>query len=681
MEDYASKVKRDPSLFEREVKQINEEFNNLSLVIEEQPSSLDKRFIEVVGFLAQVSAYYLGTLDRLPSRLVQLIETYAPVMHPEVRKSLFSAIVLLRNREQIGSRSVLKLCLKLFRMPDKVLRAQAFSYFIKDVKRVNKFAQHTKLNKEAIEWCREMFLDSNITAAKRSLHLMMSLYKLRIWNDARAINVLGEACLSKQARLAMTAANFFLAADAQDLESDSEDEEEEPDSEIIGARKSRGKKAEKVRQKKNYDKRLRRKLRKKQSMNPTFLCIDKVTDPNRFVEELVHSCQKQFSKGNYELKLVLLRLAARVAARHKLLVFELYSYLQRFLEVRGKNVSLALVIAAEGCHEMLPPDELQPLLKKVIDNFVTEQNSEDQIVMGLNAVREICARQPLVMTEDLLHDLAGFKNFRNKGVVMAARSLINLYRQLKPSLLSTKDRLKYLESGIEVKDYLVSGCLTRVPGVEFLEKPLGPERTRPDLNLKHLMQAFQQSENLDELDQKDSRLVAVEAEGTNEDEEAEEGEAEEEEADELIRPRTTRREGVDEKLIELGEESGDEAELHSEDSSEYDDSCSDSEDEAEDDSEDEAEGDSEADAEDDLEAEADPETADAPEVPSVPLEYERILTQKDWDKINQMKKEQLSRKRKIDWDAFALSSSDEEDNPHGFVQDSDISVFQHKTAM
>jgi protein SDA1 len=598
-------------------------------------------------------------------------------MHPEVRKALFSAIILLRNREQIGSRSVLKLCLKLFRMPDKILRAQAFSYFIKDVKRVNKFAQHTKLNKEAIEWCREMFLDSNITAAKRSLHLMMSLYKLRIWNDARAINVLGEACLSKQARLAMTAANFFLAADAQDLESDSEDEEEEPDSEIIGARKSRGKKAEKVRQKKNYDKRLRRKLRKKQSMNPTFLCIDKVTDPNRFVEELVHSCQKQFSKGNYELKLVLLRLAARVAARHKLLVFELYSYLQRFLEVRGKNVSLALVIAAEGCHEMLPPDELQPLLKKVIDNFVTEQNTEDQIVMGLNAVREICARQPLVMTEDLLRDLSGFKNFRNKGVVMAARSLINLYRQLKPSLLSTKDRLRYLESGIEVKDYLVSGCLTRVPGVEFLEKPLGPERIRPDLNLKHLMQAFQQSENLDELEEKAARLPAKELEGTEE--EAEEGEDEEEEAEEdeeeLIKPRTTREEGVEGEFIELGEESENEAELRSEDSSEYDDSCSDSEDEVEDDSEDEAEDEAEV----DLEAEGNP--ADAPEVPAVPLEYERILTQKDWDKINQMKKEQLSRKRKIDWDAFALSSSDEEDNPHGFVQDSDISVFQHKTAM
>jgi hypothetical protein len=34
----------------------------------------------------------------------------------------------------------------------------------------------------------------------------------------------------------------------------------------------------------------------------------------------------------------------------------------------------------------------------------------------LNAVREICARCPLAMTEDLLGDLVQYKNYRNKGM-------------------------------------------------------------------------------------------------------------------------------------------------------------------------------------------------------------------------------------------------------------------------
>jgi len=669
LQEYASKVKRDPSLFEKEVHQFNEEFNNLTAALEEQPSSHDQRLIEVTGFLAQVSAYYLGTLDRLPSRLIQLIETYAPVMHPEVRKAFFSAIVLLRNREQVASRSVIKLCLKLFRLPDKNLRSQAFSYIIKDVKRVNKYAMHTKLNKEAVEWCREMFLDSNITAAKRALHVMMTLYKLRIWNDPRSINVLAEACLSKQARLAMTAGSFFLAADAQDLESESEDEEEAPDSEIIGAKKSKGKIAERERQKKNYDKRLRRKLRKKQSMNPTFLCIDKITDPHRFVEELIHSCQRQFSKGNYELKLVLLRLAARVAARHKLQIYELYTYLQRFLETRGKNVSLALVIAAEGCHDMIPPDELQPLLKKVVDNFVTEQNTEDQIVMGLNAVREICARQPLVMNEELLNDLSGFKAFRNKGVVMAARSLVNLYRQLKPSLLNSKERLKYLETGYEVPDFMKLSAPTRVPGVELLTKPLPPDK-EVDHSLIHLMQPFQMSANLIEL--KEKKQLKVDKANAQKDEDLEGSEGDEHDGSED--------ESVDEQA-EGAVEEGEDAELGSESEEEEDESESEYESDVEDSEDEEGEEEVEEEEEEGDSADEDDRIIEheEPEVPQIPIEYEHILTQKDWDRIKQRQKEVLARKRKADWDTYAASSSDEEDNPHGFVQDEDISVFKSKS--
>ena len=50
-------------------------------------------------------------------------------------------------------------------------------------------------------------------------------------------------------------------------------------------------------------------------------------------------------------------------------------------------------------------------------------------------------RCPLVMTQELLADLAGYKTYRDRGVVMAARSLIQLYRNLRPELLQRKDRV------------------------------------------------------------------------------------------------------------------------------------------------------------------------------------------------------------------------------------------------
>ena len=61
---------------------------------------------------------------------------------------------------------------------------------------------------------------------------------------------------------------------------------------------------------------------------------------------------------------------------------------------------------------------------------------------SLNTVREVCTRCPLAMNADLLQDLAGYKSYRDKSVVMAARSLIQLFRSVRPELLSRKDRVR-----------------------------------------------------------------------------------------------------------------------------------------------------------------------------------------------------------------------------------------------
>jgi protein SDA1 len=53
-------------------------------------------------------------------------------------------------------------------------------------------------------------------------------------------------------------------------------------------------------------------------------------------------------------------------------------------------------------------------------------------------------RQPLAIDETLLQDLTEYKSDRAKGVMMAARSLITLYREINPELLHRKDRVSNL---------------------------------------------------------------------------------------------------------------------------------------------------------------------------------------------------------------------------------------------
>ena len=76
-----------------------------------------------------------------------------------------------------------------------------------------------------------------------------------------------------------------------------------------------------------------------------------------------------------------------------------------------------------------------------MNNFVTERNSGEVMAVGLNAIRELCSRCPLVMSRDLLHDLTQYKTYKDKGVMMAARSLIHLYRDVNPEMLQKRDKV------------------------------------------------------------------------------------------------------------------------------------------------------------------------------------------------------------------------------------------------
>ena len=103
-----------------------------------------------------------------------------------------------------------------------------------------------------------------------------------------------------------------------------------------------------------------------------------------------------------------------------------------------------LQFVAQASHELLPTDVLQPVVKTVVTNFVNEGNSAEVIAVGLNAIREICARCPLVMHEELLQDLVEYRTSKHKSVMMAARSILQLYRVVNPELLPRKERVRNL---------------------------------------------------------------------------------------------------------------------------------------------------------------------------------------------------------------------------------------------
>lgn len=80
-----------------------------------------------------------------------------------------------------------------------------------------------------------MLKDPNETASKRALSVMIELYKRKIWNDDKTVNVIAEGCLHDNPKIIAAAAKFFLVLE-YDWESDSDGKDssdEENDQKMI----------------------------------------------------------------------------------------------------------------------------------------------------------------------------------------------------------------------------------------------------------------------------------------------------------------------------------------------------------------------------------------------------------------------------------------------------------------
>ncbi|KAJ2100602.1 Severe Depolymerization of Actin, partial [Coemansia sp. S142-1] len=118
-----------------------------------------------------------------------------------------------------------------------------------------------------------------------------------------------------------------------------------------------------------------------------------------------------------------------------------------------------------------------PLIRAIADNFVADHCSPEVMCAGLNTIRAIATRQPLSVDPDLLNDLVLYRKHKDKGVMMAARSLLALYREVNPEMLHRRDRGREatigLISGTTDKTLLgfgASRAAEGVDGVELLER-------------------------------------------------------------------------------------------------------------------------------------------------------------------------------------------------------------------
>lgn len=194
--------------------------------------------------------------------------------------------------------------------------------------------------------------------------------------------------------------------------------------------------------------------------------LNALTDAQGFAEKLfsrLQTCSERF-----EIKMMMVKVVARTVGLHRLILLNFYPFLQKYVQPHQRDVTNLLAAAVQACHDMVPPDAVEPLFKQIVNQFVHDKSRTESIAVGLNVVREICLRIPLLMTEDLLQDLVLYKKSHEKAVSSAARSLISLFREICPSLLIKKDRGRPTDPKAKPKAFGEVTVPSDVPGAELL---------------------------------------------------------------------------------------------------------------------------------------------------------------------------------------------------------------------
>lgn len=283
------------------------------------------------------------------------------------------------------------------------------------------------------------------------MKLTRELWKRQIWTDGRPVDVMKEACLADNEKVVCGAVRFFLGGDEEreELEDESSDEEEVDLKKIKhqGGINKKSKKREKV-YKKALEKVKKHDRRKNQPHPLNFSALHLLHDPQGFSDQLFQKhLQNTKSKLALENKLLVLQLVTRLIGLHKL-TFTSYSWFTKFLTPKQTNVTSFLASLAQGTHNLVPPDAIEPLIVKIANEFVSEASAPEVASAGINAIREICVRQPLAMNETLLQDLVQYRKSKDKGVMMTAKGLLSLYRDVNPEILRKKDRGKDATMGL-----------------------------------------------------------------------------------------------------------------------------------------------------------------------------------------------------------------------------------------
>ncbi|TKR70367.1 hypothetical protein L596_022404 [Steinernema carpocapsae] len=447
--------------------------------------------LELVTFLASVGFHYAAEAKQFAETMMDLLRQQGTGLDSSIRMAFCKALIALRSRNIVDTVALFELFFELIRCEDKHLRKFVFDSMVGILHKMHKVAggNAAKCRGKTKNYIFGRLKDSRGVVARTAQLILVDAFRRGYWRDNVTANALADLCFHKIVKIQVTSLKFFLGSqkDEQGLDDDSDSDEEtggkqDPKSakDLISAFRHSKKTKKKTKEFESAKKALHKEKKKKKDTNAK-LCnlaaIQLLYDAQQFIDRLYGMLEGKKNE-KFEVRILQMALCARIIGIHKLQTLGFYSYLHRYLQPKQREVTRILLYAAQACHEFVPPDIVEQIVRVIAQNFVSDRNSPEAMTVGLNAIREIYANCPFAASEDMVTDLTEYKTYKNKNVSMAARGLITFFRAVNPKLLHRKDRGRPTGAPSLVEkshlEYGADNATAYVPGAECLSE------TEPD---------------------------------------------------------------------------------------------------------------------------------------------------------------------------------------------------------
>lgn len=182
-------------------------------------SNSTTEFIDLIGFMSAVCNCYPKETANFPNELKEILLNNHRDLTPELREKIIQCLTMLRNKDIISAEMLIQTIFPLLTTNNagqqvKQMRKQIYATLVALLKSVNTGTKNQKLNKSTQALLFNL-LEQRDNQGLWATKLTRELWRRGIWDDSRTVEIMTQAALHPDVKVAVAGAKFFLGADKE----------------------------------------------------------------------------------------------------------------------------------------------------------------------------------------------------------------------------------------------------------------------------------------------------------------------------------------------------------------------------------------------------------------------------------------------------------------------------------